>query len=161
MLLRTLTSTIVLFISTGLMAHGYTEINNVGEYRKIMKNNNKPLVVMYSSPTCGPCKSMKPFFDKLARELTDISCYVVNASSKGFDDILNRLQITGFPTLIMTHNKKEIKRERGGMSSKELATSLKDFRKQITQKPKETKKTEKPVQIPVQIKNSKKTRIKK
>ena len=36
--------------------------------RKLYHDSDRLLVVLYTSPTCGPCRSLKPIFSKVADE---------------------------------------------------------------------------------------------
>lgn len=39
--------------------------------RRLYHESKRPLVVMYTSPGCGPCRSLKPIVSKLADEYSD------------------------------------------------------------------------------------------
>lgn len=38
--------------------------------RKLYHDSDRPLVVLYTSPTCGPCRTLKPILNKVADEFT-------------------------------------------------------------------------------------------
>ena len=49
-----------------------------GQYalRKLYHESPRPLVVMYTSPTCGPCKRLKPMLNKVLNEYEESVHYV-------------------------------------------------------------------------------------
>jgi thiol-disulfide isomerase/thioredoxin len=38
--------------------------------RKLYHESDRLLVVLYTSPTCGPCRTLKPIFNKVADEFS-------------------------------------------------------------------------------------------
>jgi thiol-disulfide isomerase/thioredoxin len=38
--------------------------------RKLYHESERLLVVLYTSPTCGPCRTLKPIFSKVADEFS-------------------------------------------------------------------------------------------
>ena len=38
--------------------------------RKLYHESERLLVVLYTSPTCGPCRTLKPIFSKVAEEFS-------------------------------------------------------------------------------------------
>ena len=43
--------------------------------RKLYHESDRLLVVLYTSPTCGPCRTLKPIFSKVADEYSGkVSC---------------------------------------------------------------------------------------
>ena len=38
--------------------------------RKLYHESDRLLVVLYTSPSCGPCRTLKPIFSKVADEFT-------------------------------------------------------------------------------------------
>ena len=42
--------------------------------RKLYHASPRPMVVFYSSPTCGPCRSLKPVFSRILDEFSGKVC---------------------------------------------------------------------------------------
>ena len=61
---------------------------------------------MYTSPTCGPCKMMKPFMDDLIEDGQDIKIIDLADGREPFEE----KGIRGTPTLIYYKDGEEIER---------------------------------------------------
>lgn len=51
--------------------------------RKLYHESNRVIVVLYTSPTCGPCRTLKPIFSKVVDEYEKkvfFACYVSNVN---------------------------------------------------------------------------------
>jgi thioredoxin reductase (NADPH) len=49
-----------------------------GQYalRRLYHESDRPIAVLYTSPTCGPCRSLKPIFNSVVQEYTGKIHYV-------------------------------------------------------------------------------------
>ncbi len=98
--------------------------------------SDKPMVTMYTSKGCMPCKRMKPLFYAAAEAITDITFAILEVKSRstfGFHPEPTELEvltkaIRSVPTLIFSHKGKEVKREHGLMNREQLNTSINTFR---------------------------------
>jgi thioredoxin-like negative regulator of GroEL len=80
-------------------------------------------VLIYTSPTCGPCKTLKPILFELA-EQKDFNCIAVEASPATQKEFLD-LGIRTVPTvLVLDDDHKEVSRFSGAKSKAELETWL-------------------------------------
>lgn len=43
-----------------------------GQYalRRLYHESDRPIAVLYTSPTCGPCRTLKPIFNSVVQEYT-------------------------------------------------------------------------------------------
>lgn len=90
------------------MAHEFSDATFETEVLK----SDKPVLVDFWAPWCGPCKMMGPLIDKLATELTDkVTIGKLNTDDNG--DTATKYGITGIPTLILFKGGKEIGRTQG------------------------------------------------
>ena len=66
-------------------------------WEKIVEKGNKPVMVMFSSPTCPHCRQMEPYFEEYAKEFTDKVIFAkVNVAAT--PTIASRYGIMGTPT---------------------------------------------------------------
>jgi thioredoxin 1 len=65
-------------------------------------NNGEKMVVDFYSTTCGPCKMLKPMYEKLANELkeqnSDVSLYTFNVQND-VEYAVNVAGVRGVPTI--------------------------------------------------------------
>jgi thioredoxin 2 len=116
--------------ASGLAYANYTELTTMGQYKTAF-NSNEPTIIMYSSPSCSPCKAMKPHFNALSAKYPQVRFYVIDTANASFKGLTKQLSISGLPTTIMSKGGKEVKRERGGMSKVELDRSIGQFLKSL------------------------------
>jgi thioredoxin 1 len=65
-------------------------------------NNGEKMVVDFYSTTCGPCRMLKPIYEKLANELkennSDVSLYTFNVQND-VNYAVNEVGVRGVPTI--------------------------------------------------------------
>ena len=44
--------------------------------RKLYHESNRVIIVLYTSPTCGPCRTLKPIFSKVVDEYEKKVCFL-------------------------------------------------------------------------------------
>ncbi|HEV2600897.1 MAG TPA: thioredoxin family protein [Candidatus Babeliales bacterium] len=102
--------------------HGVTMITTQQEFDQLIAANDKPVVFKIFAPWCGPCKGMKPVFEKAAQEFGDRITFVeINQDEFDNADALNTPSI---PAIIGYKNGKEAARLVGSRSLPELKKEL-------------------------------------
>ncbi|WP_204319062.1 thioredoxin TrxA [Pelistega ratti] len=64
---------------------------------------DKPVLVDYWAPWCGPCKMIAPILDDVSKEYTD-KVQVVKVDVEQFPEVAARFGIRGIPTLMIFNN---------------------------------------------------------
>jgi len=72
--------------------------------RKLYHDSSKPLLVVYSSPTCGPCHVLKPQLKRVLDELGG-AAQGVEIDIEAEQEIASQAGVTGTPTVQLFHNK--------------------------------------------------------
>lgn len=87
---------------------------HVGGYalRRLFHESNRPILVKYASPTCGPCHTLKPILDKVVGEY-DGKIHFVEIDIEADPEIAQVAQITGTPTVQLFKDKEMYKEVRG------------------------------------------------
>lgn len=65
--------------------------------------SDKPVLVDFWAPWCGPCKSMLPYVEKLAEEYGD-KVKVVKLNTQDNMEVAAKYGITSIPTFILIKN---------------------------------------------------------
>ncbi len=93
------------------------DINKTRHYggyalRRLFHEGDRLLVVKYVSPTCGPCKTLKPILDKVVDEYEG-KIYFVEIDIEADPEIAKMGQVTGTPTVQFFQDKELVKEMRG------------------------------------------------
>ncbi len=139
--LKTLALTLGLFSSVALLAHP-DYITSREQYDSCF-NSSTPMITMYTSPSCAPCRLMKPAFYKVADNHSDLTFHLVEINKPELKGIVEKLNIQSIPTIIFSCNGEVIARTRGGITKREIEQEIANFKNKLAGKRSETKKTSK------------------
>jgi thioredoxin 1 len=93
----------------------------VESFSSEVEKSDKPVLVDFWAPWCGPCKMMTPILEKLEAERKDLIIAKVNVDTES--DLAKKFEISSIPTCILFRDGKEVARMNGVKS----ATALKDM----------------------------------
>ncbi len=80
--------------------------------RKLYHESDRPILVFYSSPQCGPCHTLKPMFSKVIDEY-DGKVYYINIDIEQDPDIAEAAGIVGTPTIQVFKHKEKVAELKG------------------------------------------------
>ncbi|PJE76803.1 thioredoxin [Candidatus Uhrbacteria bacterium CG10_big_fil_rev_8_21_14_0_10_48_16] len=83
---------------------------------------DKPVLVDFWAPWCGPCKVMSPIVEELAGEMEGILIGKVNVDEHG--DIAQKFNILSIPTFIVFKGGQVVEQFSGSMSKDQLRAKL-------------------------------------
>ena len=91
---------------------------HVGGYalRKLFHESDRPLLVKYVSPTCGPCRTLKPILDKVVDEY-DGKIHFIEIDIEADPEVAQMGGVTGTPT-VQIFKDKELLNELKGVKQK-------------------------------------------
>ncbi|KAF8070898.1 hypothetical protein HT031_000979 [Scenedesmus sp. PABB004] len=80
-----------------------------GQYalRKLYHESDRPIAVLYTSPTCGPCRSLKPIFNAVVGEYAG-RVHAVEIDIEADPEIAEAGGVTGTPTVQVFFRKERV-----------------------------------------------------
>lgn len=101
------------------------KVRHVGSYalRKLYHETDRPIVVKYISPTCGPCHILKPILNKVVDEFGD-RVYFIEIDIEAEVEIAQAAGVTGTPTLQIFKEKAKVAELRGVKQKSEYRQAI-------------------------------------
>ncbi|MFH1781808.1 MAG: thioredoxin [Patescibacteria group bacterium] len=104
------------------MAQEFTDQNFEEEVIK----SDKPVLVDFWAPWCGPCQMMGPIIDDLAKEYTDAKIGKVNVDDN--PETAGKYEVMSIPTLIIFKDGKPAQTMSGVTSKEDLIKTLDELK---------------------------------
>lgn len=105
------------------MAGNVAEISDVDFDEKVLKAST-PVVVDFWAPWCGPCKSIAPVLEEIAKELgTQVAIYKVNVDDNPKSP--SQYGVRAIPNLVIFKGGAEVDRVVGAVPKDQLVATIK------------------------------------
>ena len=92
-------------------------------------NSVNPCMILFSRPSCGPCRTMKPHYEQAAKKhKKNVRFYIVDTSNRIFKPVLDMHNILGLPTLFGCRGGKVLLKETGGLSRSQIEGQISSLR---------------------------------
>jgi len=99
--------------------------SHLGGYalRRLFHKSDRLLMVKYVSPTCGPCRALKPILDKVVQEYQD-KIHFVEIDIEADPEIAQMGQVIGTPTVQFFQDRELVKEIKGVKGSNEFRETI-------------------------------------
>ena len=84
---------------------------NLNNFREEVLNSDKPVLLDFWAPWCGPCRMVVPMVEQIAQERPDVKVGKVNIDEQF--ELANRFGIMSIPTLMVVKDGKIVKKAMG------------------------------------------------
>lgn len=92
---------------------------DIGSFEQEVLKSSLPVVVDFYADWCGPCKRMEPVLEKVSHAYAD-KVKVVKLNSDENQDLSDKYQVRGLPTLILFRDGQEVDRKLGFQNENDL-----------------------------------------
>ncbi|MEG6585852.1 thioredoxin [Dendrosporobacter sp. 1207_IL3150] len=98
-------------------------INNEADFNEHILKSDKPALVDFWAPWCGPCKMVGPEVEAVA-EMYEGKAIVAKINVDENQQLASEYNVMGVPTIVVLKNGKEVNRIVGYRPRKELGAAL-------------------------------------
>lgn len=86
--------------------------------------SDKPVLIDFYADWCGPCKTLSPIIQEVAREMGD-SVRVIKINVDKNQAVAEKYQVRGIPTMIVFKNGQPVWRQSGVLPKEQIIQAVK------------------------------------
>ena len=103
------------------MAGTLSDVTDTNFQAEVLESE-KPVLVDFWAPWCGPCRMVAPVLEQIAGERDDLNIVKLNVDEN--QQTAMNYQILAIPTMVLFRDGQEAKRIQGAMPKKRLEAEL-------------------------------------
>ena len=84
---------------------------NKNNFQEEVLQSDKPVLLDFWAPWCGPCRMVLPLLDEIAAERPDVKVVKVNVDEEG--ELANQYEVFSVPTLMVFKNGEPVQQSAG------------------------------------------------
>ena len=98
-------------------------VTSAAEFDELLRDAPLPVLVDFWAAWCGPCRTVAPELDKLARDRDD-RVIIAKVDTEALPAVAQRFSIRSIPTMILFKSGAEARRLSGAMPATEISRQL-------------------------------------
>lgn len=91
-------------------------------FQEEVLNSDKPVLVDFWAPWCGPCRMVVPLVEEIAEERSDIKVAKINVDEQ--PELAGQFQVMSIPTLMVFKNGKVTSQSMGAKPKNQILAML-------------------------------------
>lgn len=95
---------------------------NKNNFNQEVLNSDKPVLVDFWAPWCGPCRMVAPLVEEIAKERSDIKVVKINVDEE--QELAMQFGVMSIPTLVVMKNGKIVNQVTGARAKTQILAML-------------------------------------
>ena len=95
---------------------------NKNNFNQEVLNSDKPVLMDFGAPWCGPCRMVVPLVEEIAEERSDIKVVKINVDEE--QELAMQFSVMSIPTLVVMKNGKIVNQVTGARPKAQILAML-------------------------------------